>query len=310
MSSTICVFFVNWYLPALTKAQVQMPRLTAMLRSSLLASPSSSSTADQLFVERLKLLQHDPKDSSHASNAYATPHLLGAAPHAAPRSARDAYHHFVAAVHAVLGDSIAGSELAAYIQAVFVALQSRHASPALLQTTLGATPTEQQYASLLATARRLSEERASLSLAPAESASGHRPQEEPEWCYSPPEPATPEPLSPHSALVHLCKPIRTAPVATPANSAGPYQPAESRAGPSTSAWEPSSWQLGQSQAGAGAGGYPDSDDEAMGVRHAKASLTWLENLYCTLKGRKPPSQGGDDTELLLILKVLSSWFAE
>jgi hypothetical protein len=297
---------------------VQLPRLTAMLRCSLLASPSSSSTADELFVERLKLLKQAHEESTTEDLA---PHLLGPSHASAPRSARDAHSRFVCAVQIAVGSSVTGSELSAYANAVFGALQSHHASPELLRatlgTTLGTTPSPGQYAQLLDAANLLSEERNALSLGPAEPAFGQLPlqEEEEEWSYSPIarsgsrelQPATPEPLSPHSAVLRLCKPIQVHPGAraeaastNPAAASGRLVPLlENQAGPS-------SWPAASSQPTTQRGGeaYPDADNDAMGIRHAKASLTWLQNLYCNLKGKKAPSVGGDDAELLLLLKVL------
>jgi hypothetical protein len=293
---------------------VQLPRLTAMLRCSLLASPSSSSTADELFVERLKLLKQVHGDSTTEDLA---PHLLGASHASAPRSARDAHSRFVCAVQIAVGNSVAGPELSTYANAVFGALQSHHASPELLRATLGTIPSPGQYAQLLDAANLLSEERNALSLGPAEPAFGQLPlqEEEEEWSYSPIarrgsrelQPATPDPLSPHSAVLRLCKPIqahlgaRAAAASTnPAAASGRLVPLlENHAGPS-------SWPAASSQPTTQRGGeaYSDADNDAMGVRHAKASLTWLQNLYCNLKGKKAPSVGGDDAELLLLLKVL------
>lgn len=272
-----------------------------MLRSAVFTTPSSAYTADQLFVERQKALQN----ASRSSTDQPSQHLLGSGHQKAPRAARDAHAAFTSAVQAALGSEVAGHELAEHVHAAFVALQTKGCTAASLKDVFGQQPSQEHLARLRGASQRLAKERAALKLAPADAASKgsdtSSTSSRTEWRYEPdvPQPATPEPLSPRSAVLRLCEPQHAAPIHAAAAPPADTLFTLDAAGPSTS----------QSAAPARAHNAdvdPDSDDEAMGVRRARASLTWLQGVYCQLTGREPPSRGGDDTVLLLILQARSA----
>ena len=282
-----------------------MPRLTAMLRSAVFATPSSAFTADQLYIERQKQLQ----GASRSSTEQPSVHLLGPEPHKAPRKAKDAHAAFTSAVQEALSTDVAGRELAEHVHAAFVALRVPGCTIASLKDVFGRQPSQQQFAHLKGASQRLAKERSALKLPPADAGADSKADSSPpngrkEWRYEPdvPEPATPEPLSPRSAVLRLCQPQQAdaAPVAAaPAPAVSSLFDAGS-AGPSTSRAAAAPARAHNPDID------PDSDDEAMGARRARASLTWLQGVYCQLTGREPPSRGGDDTVLLLILQVRAS----
>lgn len=296
-----------------------MPRFTATLRHALFKTPSSASTADQLYVAQSKNLAECT--ASNSVSSVHKPSLLGPDHKRAPRNARDALATFTSAVQEALGTDAAGEELAAYLVATYNALLTPGASAATLRDVLGTTPTPQQVGALKDTHQTLHRARASRGLleGPAPTADSDAvPQRQP---WRPPVPIeTGPPLSPRSAILRLCDPSGT----NAALAASPFatglftDDTNGAAASSSSTAFGVAFSTAQTAAAAAAPALPqptlrarnpeidpDSDDEAEGVRRRAASLTWLEGLFCRMTCQSPPSRGGDDTVLLLILQVRS-----
>ena len=291
---------------------MQTPRFTATLRAGLFQTPSSAFSADQLYVERSR------KQGAVADQAQSiTPHLLGPEHARAPRTARDAYSAFLSAVKGALGTDTAGDDLAAYALETYNALCEPGASARTLHSVFGTAPSSSSVGALKQAWQGLQRARASLNLPDPPAAAGHDSDfgdAAAAHAWQPEIPiATEAPLSPRSAILRLCDPSgKLASLSSFARASGSSTDTNGAASSSVAAAKP--WGAAFSTQGAGAAAGPtplrhnaaidpDSDDEAAGVRRAKASLTWLQELLCGMTGQSPPSRGGDDTVLLLILQV-------
>jgi hypothetical protein len=289
-----------------------VPRCTAVLRSTIFTSPSSSNTADQLFVERAKTLG---MQGSTEPNAAAGPHLLGDDHTKAPRAARSAHAAFTTAVTSALGTDAAGEELAAYITETYNALAGGVAAAEGLRCILGTVPAVGQFAVLQSTFQALQQERWALGLADTalSDITDTGTTEAREWRPPPGLPAIVSATlsSPRSAMLRLCNlSAASTAMATLDPSTLATSDASSSSAVPSSLWNSSSVPAAAEPSRApvprphNAIVDPDSDDEVMGTHHATATLTWLQNLFCGMTGQSPPSRGGDDTVLLLILQVL------
>ena len=243
------------------------------------------------------------------SSATAAPHLLGADHARAPRVARDALATFTSAVQAALGTDAAGAELSAYLVATYDALASPGASAATLRSVLGTTPTPQQVGALKTAHQDVQRARASLGLpANPESANGSAAARREPWRPALPIQSGP-PLSPRSTILRLCDPTGTNTALAASSFATGLAVADNDSAAVSSAafgaaFAPRSDAAAAPQLRAHNPEIdPDSDDEAEGLRRRTASLTWLEGLFCSMTGQSPPSSGGDDTVLLLIMQV-------
>ena len=293
---------------------MQVPRFTATLRDGVVTTPTSALSADQLFVQQQKALQEQEGGSAGQQSPGPTQSLLGANAATAPRTAKDALAAFTGAVKNALGTDAAGAELAAYLSATYSALLAPGASAATLRSVLGGMPSADAFGRLRSAFMDLQRARTSLKL-PEDPAQGADARGNGAAPWQPAVPIVVEPpLSPRSAVLRLCDPSGRRHAAlsaafgladsasdTPAHASAPVDIAAGLAATAANKSAASAAAAVADQHNAAFD--PASDDEAAGVKRSKASLTWLQGIVCGISGQSPPSRGGDDTVLLLVMQV-------
>lgn len=253
-------------------------------------------------------------------SATAGSHLLGRNHTKAPRAARNAHATFTSAVTSALGTDAAGAELAAYVNETYKALAGGVVAAEGLRSILGTVPTVDHFSVLQSTFQALQQERETLGLSDTalSDITGAGTVEAQEWRPPAGLPAivSAPASSPRSALLRLCNlSAASAALSTRMPSALDPGHASSSSGAAGSLWSTAFAPVAAAARRAPAPRPrnamvdPDSDDEAMGVRRAAATLTWLQNLFCGMTGQSPPSRGGDDTALMLILQVCTLFMA-
>jgi hypothetical protein len=270
-----------------------VPRFSATLRHSDLPTVTSGTSVDQLHIER-----NQCRGASNSRDP-AAGHLLGEAS-TAPRAAKDPYSSFAQLVSDIVPVTVAGDDLAQLLSAAYTAI-SRPPSERMqcLQQALGAPVSAADFKALDQAHDRLREARASLRL--PEVLLNGRPAPARPWHPPPGTSYACLLLSPRSAVVRLCDPYGRL---NQAQQAGQTDTAVSAVS-SSGATMRFSGERAASVKQRDFNPDPDSDDEAMGVRRNQATLTWLECTICEVTGLSPPSKGGDDSVLLLVLRALA-----
>lgn len=283
----------------------QYPRFTGWLRANGFPTLTSGQSRDSLLLERRQIIQR-----RLLKEAPSSPHVLGDRANDAPYSAKAAYAVFLAAVSEAMHTEIGGHELQSIAFDVFTSLQDNGFSsgPSGLSQLLGTKVTPDEFNQLQQAHSALAAARTGLGL-PAAAPPAPSPKKPP-W-KSPFTPSSePLPFNARAVLSKMCAP-RAAAQAPPSTTAEGPTPAElaqayARQLQSDADALPSTFKMvapeppkPQSASASGAKLHGDLD-RARG----KMSLTTLERIVCEITGQSPPSRGGDETVLLLVLQTL------
>ena len=261
-------------------------------------------STDSLLLEQRRILQE-----AAVNESVPTDHLLGKHAADAPRSAKAAYAAYLSSVSSAMHTDIGGRELQGIASDVFSSLQRDgfSAGPPALSQLLGTKVNEAEFRQVQQAHVALTAARDSLNLPDAA-------QPAPDSPVSPWKPRyfTPTtdklPFNATAVLSKLCAPPDLSEPATSATPDGPTPAALAKAYAqqlqSAAQEMPSTFQLvapdPPKQEAAAAASLHGELDRARG----KMSLTALQQTVCKITGQPPPSRGGDETVLLLIVQTL------
>lgn len=255
---------------------------------------------DSLLLEQRRILQTASEQAGYVD------HILGKHAEGAPRSAKTAYAAFLSALSAAMHTDIAGEELQGVAFDVFTSLQHDgfSADPSGLSQLLGTSVTRAELHDLQQAHSALAAERQRLKLPPEPQPASEKTPWKPRYF----EPTNERlPFDAAAVLTKLCalpEPAE-APTVTPEGAPTPAALAQAYAQQLQNAQRdlPSTFELVAPEPPkplASSSNLHGDLDRARG----KMSLTNLEQMVCKITGQSPPSRGGDDTVLLLIVQTL------
>lgn len=283
--------------------ETQRPRITSWLRANGFPTATSGRSKQSLALESRRFYEQYASKEEAVST-----HVLGDRANDAPHSTKTAYAAFLSAITDAMQTEIGGPELQGIAFDVFVFLQQNgHSSGAAgLSKLLGAKVTQDKVDKVNSTHSKLAIARKGLGLPPAE--------------HPPPAPDSPpyvpryfkptnEPL-PFNAVKYfskMCAPPDLSATAGPSTAGAPSPSALAEAYKQTQQSDrdslPTTFQLvapDPPKAVTSSSQVHGDLDKARG----KMSLTTLQRIICDITGQPPPSQGGDETVLLLVLQTL------